>query len=49
MNYLNLNIGLRALTSAYVLYEGILSYINVHQTHNTVFKYVNGYVLAQEE
>ena len=49
MNYLNLNIGLRALISACIPHGGVLSSINVLQIHNTVFKYVNRYVLAQEE
>ena len=36
MKYLNLNIGLRALTCSYIPYGGILSYINVQQIHNSV-------------
>lgn len=49
MNYLNLKIELRTFTSASVPCGGILSCINVQQIDNTVFKYVSGYVLTQEE
>lgn len=49
MKHLKLNIWPRALTSAYICYGDILSYINVQQIHSTGFKYANGYVLAQEE
>lgn len=51
INFLNLNIGYRALTFGYKPYGGILYKISASTEHSfkKVLKYISGFVLNQEK